>query len=308
MRPFSSLLLAVLLASCSSSNTDKADTGTPGKDAAGTAPDTSVVDARAADVSPDAPGQTEAGAADAGIADGASDTAGDAALADVGADGPASGTDGSSDAGTVAALLPLENAWPFGGAYDTAVVWNNGFAYFFKGDEYIKYNVTTGGTTAPLAAATYWPGWPAAFAGGINAATLWSGGKAYFFKGSQYARYDVAADRFDDGFPQDIATALQGLPDAFNAGIDAAALWDNGKVYLFKGTEYVRLDPLTNVMDPGYPNQTVTYWPGYPAGWARTTSVLVWPGGKAFFKSGNEYIRYDVDADRADPGYPRPFR
>jgi hypothetical protein len=35
---------------------------------------------------------------------------------------------------------------------------------------------------------------------------------------------------------------------------------------------------------------------------------LHWPGGKAqFFMSDGSYVRYDVKADRADPGYPQPI-
>jgi hypothetical protein len=40
---------------------------------------------------------------------------------------------------------------------------------------------------------------------------------------------------------------------------------------------------------------------------AYITGALNGPGGKAqFFLSDGTYIRYDVAADRADPGYPKP--
>ena len=40
---------------------------------------------------------------------------------------------------------------------------------------------------------------------------------------------------------------------------------------------------------------------------AYITGAINWPGGKAqFFLSDGNYVRYDVEADRADPGYPKP--
>ena len=33
--------------------------------------------------------------------------------------------------------------------------------------------------------------------------------------------------------------------------------------------------------------------------------VMNWGNGKAYFFNGNRYIRYDIAADRADPGYPK---
>lgn len=37
------------------------------------------------------------------------------------------------------------------------------------------------------------------------------------------------------------------------------------------------------------------------------TAAINWPNGKAqFFLSDGSYIRYDIAADRADPGYPKP--
>jgi hypothetical protein len=29
--------------------------------------------------------------------------------------------------------------------------------------------------------------------------------------------------------------------------------------------------------------------------------------GKAYFFKGNEYVRFDITTDKADPGYPKPI-
>ena len=59
------------------------------------------------------------------------------------------------------------------------------------------------------------------------------GARAYFFSGDQYVRYDVAADAVDAGYPKPIAVNWPGL---FDRDIDAAAVFPNGKLYVFRGS------------------------------------------------------------------------
>ena len=69
------------------------------------------------------------------------------------------------------------------------------------------------------------------------------GTKVYLFVNDQYARYDRSADHLDDGYPQPIAGSWTGLSDAgFAGGIDAAVNWGNGKLFFFRGGQYVRYD------------------------------------------------------------------
>jgi hypothetical protein len=211
-------------------------------------------------------------------------------------------------------LLPIERAWPWDGDFDAAVVWPNGSAYFFRGPEYQRVNPTTGVQTLATAPITkYWTNWPADFADGIDAVADLRNGKAYFFKGDKVARFDIAADRVDDGYPHTIANDFPGFPAAFNAKFDAISAWPAdstlpGSGFVFTGKEYVRFSRATNKPDNGYPLPFAPYWHGIPTSWPKTTLCLVWPGGKVFFKSGTQYVRYDIAADKADPGYPRAFK
>ena len=36
-------------------------------------------------------------------------------------------------------------------------------------------------------------------------------------------------------------------------------------------------------------------------------AAVVWPNGKAYFFEGDQYIRYEMAADKADDGYPQPI-
>jgi hypothetical protein len=83
--------------------------------------------------------------------------------------------------------------------------------------------------------------------------------------------------------------------------IDAAFSW-NGKIYLFAGTSYWRLDGATRACASGYPKPVLGNWPGVM--WDRIDTAVSY-NGKAYFFRGSNYIRFDLASDRADPGYPK---
>lgn len=161
---------------------------------------------------------------------------------------------------------PIAGNWPgfpasFAAGVDAWVLWNNGKAYFFKGNEYIRYDVARDHADVgyPQPIANNWPG-----LGGhkIDCGVVWPNGKAYFFSGSQYLRYDIAADHVDAGYPAPIAGNWPGLPSSFTSNLDAAVVWDNGYAYFFKGAEYVRYDIALDRMSAGYPKPITGNWPG----------------------------------------------
>jgi len=195
-------------------------------------------------------------------------------------------------------LKPLSLPDPVEGI-DASVLWNNGKAYFFKGENYIRYDVATDkaddGYPLPIS-----PNWHGIWPGGIDTALVYPNGKAYFFKEEKYMRYDLASDSVDAGYPAKIEDGWKGI---WTDGLDAAVTWNNGKAYFFKGDQYIRYDIAADKADDDYPKDIAGYWQGVWSG--GIDSVVLWNNGKAYFFKGDEYILYDVAADKADPGFPQ---
>ncbi|MBL4671558.1 MAG: hypothetical protein JKX81_04805 [Arenicella sp.] len=174
-----------------------------------------------------------------------------------------------------------------------AAVWrnSNNKAYFFKGDQYARISNTTMDDDYPKSIQGNWSGLPSSFDNGIDAA-LWrpKNDKLYFFKGSQYVR--LTGSKMDDNYPKSISGNWKDLPANFNAGIDAA-IWreSNDKIYLFKGSQYVRLTDTK--MDSGYPKPIAGHWKGLPSTFTNgVTAALMHRDKEAIYLfDGNDYAR-----------------
>jgi hypothetical protein len=115
-------------------------------------------------------------------------------------------TSGKVDAGP----LPISSQWPglpqtWSAGFDAAVYWSNRKVYFFKGREYLVYDLATNTIVGPQPIAGNLRGLPEAWAEGIDTAVNWANGKVYIFKGADYVRYDVATNKADRGYPSPIA-------------------------------------------------------------------------------------------------------
>lgn len=211
------------------------------------------------------------------------------------------------------AYTPKHFGW---GAFLTkvdAAVWRQDVdrLYLFSNDEYVRFTHVPDGRDEgyPRRIAGNWPGLPSAFRKGIDAA-LWreDNGKLYFFKGSQYVRFSKVRDGVDSGYPKSIAGNWPGLPSTFEQGIDAA-FWreSNGKVYLFKGSQYVRFSKVSDGVDAGYPRSIGGNWPGLPASYQGGIdgALMRKDNHRIYFFRGRTYIRYSKVTDGIDPGYPR---
>jgi len=96
---------------------------------------------------------------------------------------------------TVAGNWPgFPSSWQ--GGFDAAVNWGTGKLYFFRGDSYLRYDITADRVDAGYPR-TITGNWPGLFDKDLDAA-LYPGGRfAYFFRGGTYQRYDVDADGVD---------------------------------------------------------------------------------------------------------------
>ena len=85
----------------------------------------------------------------------------------------------------------------------TAVVnWGNGKAYFFRGNEYVRWDIQ-GDRTDPGYPKPLYPTWTGLpWTDGVDAVVNWGNGKAYFFHGNEYVRWDIKSDRADPGYPK----------------------------------------------------------------------------------------------------------
>jgi len=190
--------------------------------------------------------------------------------------------------------------------------WGNGKVYFLGGAQYLRYDLAEDrfdeGYPRPLDAQN-WPNWPRSWTSRVRAGVNWDNGKAYFFRGDQYLRYDMWGDRVDEGYPKPISGNWPGFPETWFSGVDAAVNWGNGKIYLFKGGEYLRYDVGEDKVDKGYPRPlNAQSWPNWPASWnSRIDAAAHWGSGIVYFFRGPEYLRYDMAADRVLDGYPKPI-
>jgi hypothetical protein len=171
-------------------------------------------------------------------------------------------------------------AWKFPGAFaariDAAVNGEGpleGKAYFFKGNQYLRYDWATDSVEEGYPQSLNAWNLPGRFGDGIDAALNGVGereGKVYFFNCSDYIRYDWNNDKVDEGYPQSITEWK--FPSDFSAGVDAAinGRGDSaGKAYFFRGDLYLRYDWQADAVDPDYP-ASISAW-GLPIAAATAT-------------------------------------
>lgn len=183
-----------------------------------------------------------------------------------------------------------------------------GTAVFSSGGYCIPFDLGTNAAGAAMFLTDHWKGMEGtAFAGGVRA-VVGIGAARYAFNGTDYVR--VHNQLMDAGYPLSIAAYWPGFADAgFGDELGAAVDLGRGKLYFFRGDQYIRYDTTSNAVDPGYPRPIAGNWPGMAeAGFADGIDAAVrWPTGKAYFFRGEHYLRYDIAADRVDAGYPLPI-
>jgi hypothetical protein len=140
----------------------------------------------------------------------------------------------------------------FASSIDASVNWGNGKWYFFKGLNYVSFDMLDNTVDSLELPISDWAGFTdVGFDTGIDAAFNAGNGKAYFFRGNRYLRYTIGQG-VDPTYPKPIAGNWQQMPASFASGLDAVVNAGNGKIYFFKGERYVRLTFATRTVDPAY--------------------------------------------------------
>ncbi|MCK5877257.1 MAG: hypothetical protein KAG43_06445 [Candidatus Marithrix sp.] len=189
-------------------------------------------------------------------------------------------------------------------AKSAALNYGSGNAYLFRGSEYYQFNIEQGKATDGYPKLTKGD-WTDLWSRNIDAAFILDSEWAYFFRGSEYVRYNLKKDEVDKSknYPKSIGSFWPGV---FKSDIDAVVNLD-GKAYFFKGSEYVRYDLKGDKADENYPKPIKGHW-GFPSSWHKNIDAAVkWGNGKILFFKGDEYISFDIKADKPDEGYPKPI-
>jgi hypothetical protein len=133
---------------------------------------------------------------------------------------------------------------------------------------------------------------------------------AYFFRSNgTYVRYNKLTNTAVAGYPQPVNNSTWPGLGNYTSLIAATLRWDNQKAFVFLNDgRFLRYDMVADRTDTGYPQAvTNTTWPGLGTYASKIVATANWGNGKVyFFLSDGRYIRYDIAANRADAGYPRP--
>jgi len=147
------------------------------------------------------------------------------------------------------------------------------------------------------------------FSGPGRTASFTQGDVVHLFKGADYWRYSLRDGRVLSGYPQPVRVAWPELEALAGGARDIdAALLEGDKVYFFKGDQYTLHRLSSGRAVGGYPRPIQGNWRGLErfVGGGRDLDGAFrrTPGGPAFFLKGAQYIRFDLQADRADAHYP----
>ena len=177
------------------------------------------------------------------------------------------------------------------------------FIYFFKGNQYFKYdwkNDQVLGKARPLSS---WKGLPP---DGIDAAFNHPTQKdslVFFLKGTTCFLYEWHPDKVVKKGP--ITDFFPGLP-----AIEINAVLNHPKnparyIYFFSKTDYYLYDWQNKALVKGYPKPTHKMWSGYPHHYMDAAVNHPTNSDKVYLFLGSLYFRYDWTSDSVDSNYPK---
>lgn len=150
-------------------------------------------------------------------------------------------------------------------------------------------------------------GWKA-FLTHIDAAWQDTNDKLYLLSNDKVIRLSSVTSGRDNGYPKDIKENWSMLPPNFQDNIDATFRREsNGKIYFFKGDQYIRFSNGNSEIDEGYPKPIVGNWPRLPEEFQEgIDAALMRKGtGQIYFFKGNECVRFSKVSAGVDEGYPK---
>ena len=128
-------------------------------------------------------------------------------------------------------------------------------------------------------------------------------GRTYIFDASNFWRLNDYGGESDRGYPKQISSNWQGVPD----DIDEMFLWaHNWKVYFFKGHQYYRYNDYDGKVDSGYPKNISQGWFGLPAD--GIDAGFSWSDYNSYFFKGSKVYKYDNINDQVASGYPKQIK
>jgi len=184
------------------------------------------------------------------------------------------------------------------GKFEASVVAPNGKLYFFKGENYQRYDLIKNKleysrhfdeNNFSKFSEKFWKGKP----NYCDAAVLHPlNKKVYFFKDGYYYRFDFKSDKVDKKGKIGI-DGWKGVPKDINAAI---AHPTNNSVYFFKGTKYYRYSFSKHKVDK-VATIGVGGWKGVPT---NVDIAFMHSNGRAYFFKGENYYRYDFNKRKVD--------
>jgi len=182
--------------------------------------------------------------------------------------------------------------------HTAAVNWENGKVYFFKGDQFLRYDLKTN-RADPGFPARIFDQWEMPFRWNVDAGIM-VGTTAYFFSGDSYIEFDTKTEALDPkclvlGCPPKMAERWSDWPATWTGRrVDAAANWHNGKAYFFSGQECFSYDLEAKKMDAGYPRKIAEEFPGLPFK-DNLDRVIAADVHHVYFFAGNRWCSYSPE-------------
>ncbi len=137
----------------------------------------------------------------------------------------------------------------------------------------------------------------------------WDSTRSYFFlQDGSYVRYNQVLDRVESGYPLPVDEHTWPGIEAYSSQIIGGFSKDASVAYFFLNDgRYLRYDKAADRVVSGYPKPiNDSTWPGLGTYATQIAATLRWTGAKVqFFLKNGYYLRYDLDADRVDNGYPK---